>query len=91
MLTLCSLFLTKSFEQDEITKSIVLPLCEQSTNRLLRRTVLPEIFMVVLFSLNFMVGVGPRKLNARRYSAYGKVLVSWIYYHLMQYNFVDNF
>ena len=30
-------------------------------------TVLPEIFAAVLFSLNFLVGVGPHKLSARNF------------------------
>ena len=30
-------------------------------------TVLPEIFARVLFTLNFAVGVGPRKLSARNF------------------------
>ena len=30
-------------------------------------TVLPEIFARVLFSLNFAVGVGPRKLSERNF------------------------
>ena len=32
-------------------------------------TVLPEIFVRVLFSLNFAVGVGPQKLSARNFCA----------------------
>ena len=45
-------------------------------------TVLSEIFARVLFSLNFAVDVGPRKLSARNFLLMRKIWSRGIHYHL---------